>query len=101
MYNTLLELKEKNILLDLDVLADTASNLPKVGRRRCAVSSCVVIDKKRKFHRFSANPHLSEEWVKRCHSDIPIRVKTARGCSNHFLQEDYTHSNILIENKCL
>ena len=101
MYNTLLALKEKNILLDLDVLADTASNLPKVGRRRCAVSSCVVIDKKRKFRRFSANPHLSEEWVKRCHSDIPIRVKTARGCSNHFLQEDYTQGNILIENKCL
>ena len=43
----------------MDVLADTASNLPKVGRRRCAVSSCVVIDKKRKFHRFPANPQLS------------------------------------------
>ena len=96
MYNTLLELKKKNIFLDLDVLANAASNLPKVGGRRCAVSSCDIIDKKRKFHRFPANPHLSEEWVKRCHSDIQIRVKTARVCSNHFRQEDYTPSNRLI-----
>ena len=59
MYNTLLELKKKNIFLDLDVLANAASNLPKVGGRRCAVSSCDIIDKKRKFHRFPANPHLS------------------------------------------
>ena len=91
MYNTLLELKKKkNIFLDLDVLANEASNLP---------ASCDIIDKKRKFHRFPANPHLSEEWVKRCHSDIQIRVKTARVCSNHFRQEDYTPSNRCLKQK--
>ena len=79
----------------MDVLAETASHLPKAGRRRCAVSSCTDVDLHRKFHRFPANAQLSQEWVNRCHSDTTIRVKTARICSKHFLEEDYTQNNRL------
>lgn len=62
----------------------------------CAVVGCSNNNNKKskdvsdcRFFRFPKDKQVCEQWILKCYQQHKFNVKTARICSDHFLESDY------------